>query len=197
MTTNTNSKTGLGYGVINANNVSMEALDVGGAGWVNVDETNYIEGVKKKLVDWLNEDGEDVVEVAKAVDMERNDDFIDDLTFLLEEGPGSGEVFTEDDLEFVMQHIYDSLDVRGGNDTWEFSDDEYHLMYDSNENILWVMDSPYKARVRPAFQLCYSHCGELDRGDEEYGLYFHALGSEYFDEYGPCPYVPVLIGKEE
>lgn len=194
MATNTNSKTGLGYGVISANNVSMEVLDVGGAGWVSIDEENYYDEVEKKLLAWLNEDGEDVVVAARAVGMERNIDFLDNLTFLLEEGPANGVAFHADDLEFVMQPIYDAYE--SGADTWEYSDAEYHLMLDTNENILWVMDSPYKADVNPAFQLCYPNCGNLDE-PSEYGYEYHALGPEYFDEYSPCPYVPVPIGKEE
>lgn len=194
MATNNNSKTGYYYGVINGNHVSMEALDIGGHGWINLDEVNYYADVKKKLVDWLNDDGEDVLDIAKTVNMERDDDFMDNLVFTFEEGPSEGDVFTEVDLgDGVMQPVYDSWE--SGGDTWEFSDDEYHLLYDSNENIVWVMDSPYVALVRPAFQGCYPNCGDLDAGDEDYGFHYHALGLEFFDEYSPCPYVPVAIAS--
>lgn len=192
MATNTNSKTGLGYGVINANAVSSEALDWPGD-WVDIDEANYIDGVKKKLLGWLNEDGEDAFEAAKTVDMEHDDDFVDELTFLFEEGPANGALFGEGDLEHVMQHIYDSLDG-GDNDTWEYDDGEYHLLLDTNENVLWVMDSPWVADVNRTFWMTYPNCGNLDE-PSEYKEYFHALGPEFFDEYSPCPYVPVKLSE--
>lgn len=178
-------ETGMYYGSIYATHVSPGALDVGGDGWNDDIRDSYLREVENTLrakveaclearaiardmyaadKEWVIAAIEDLVEDWRETD-EIDDDLLREVV----------EAITQDDC-------IDSTD-------WSYSGEGYEILYDGNDNSISVLRSPYVAYVRRASP-CFN--GGYLEAHPYADMWAYCLGPEYFDEYNPCPYVPVL-----
>jgi hypothetical protein len=189
-------RTGIYYGSIYGTHVSPEALDVGGPDWKDESWAGYIEELGRQLEKLIVSGQYSSAEIADIMYFTGNEEALEELAEIMGENEDGDEdeydgpllFLNEGELDYLIELI--TRDATIDSTAWSLDDGDYQILYDSNDNDISVLKSPYVAFVREASP-CFN--GGYLEANSSANMWAYCLGPEFFDEYNPCPYVPVKL----
>lgn len=181
---NIDKETGIRYGIISANDVNPDALDVGGAYWEDSTYNAAYTACVEEIQDILSLARVDMGSALRRIER----DFGDRAARMLREAIAEGGGLDEYDISDIASKEMEMWEAPYGSE-YGYNDGEYVLHLDT-DNDIWVFKSPYMTQG--------SYCspcapGAVTLGSAGEDNWAYALGPDWFDEENPMPYEVVAV----
>lgn len=185
-TDNTNSETGIRFGVIYANRVPWlhEEIVTNGD---SITYRNFQQALADRVRYALTEEDGDLKDVLD--DYYMRDHAQEEILQYVNEYQGD---WSEQEIEEVSEQIIEELNNSGvtcfDEEEYEYEkdDEQYLLSFQGGAPTIWVIKSPVMTKTRLCSP-CVPNAGDLSSPDPEDGYECYAVPIEWFDE-GECPY---------